>query len=181
MLQKTIKFKDLDGNDVEEVFYFNLTKAEVVEFELSKKDGIKAYMEKLIVTRDGGEIIATVKQLISMAVGKRSEDGRRFMKSPEITNEFLMSDAYSEFFMELVTDASKTAEFMKAIVPQDMAEAIEKGQKVSDLELPPEEQPAWIRENRDPTPIELRDMSAEQMREAFQRKTAAGVELPPSV
>lgn len=181
MLKKTIKFKDLDNNDVEEDFYFNLSKAEVVEFELSKKDGISEHIKKLVASRDGGEIIATMKQLISMSVGKRSEDGRRFLKTPEITAEFMQSDAYSEFFLELVQDASKAAEFIKGVVPQDMAEAIEKGQKITDLELPEEEQPAWIRENRDPTPIELRDMSADQMREAFQRKTAGGIELPPSV
>lgn len=168
MLKKTITFKDLDGNDVTEDFYFNLTKAEVAEAELSFKGGLSIYLNEIIAAEDGGAIIKAFKEIIKLAVGRRSEDGRRFEKSEEITNDFLQTDAYSQMFMELVTNATLAAEFVQGIVPADMADEMKKT-------IAAEATPAWITEDRDPTEKEVQNMTPEQLRDAFARKQAKQV------
>lgn len=165
MLKKTITFKDLDGNDVTEDFYFNLSKAEVAEMELTMHGGLSTYLNTIVETKDGGAIISTFKEIVRCAVGRRSEDGRRFIKSDEITEDFLQTDAYSQLFMELVTNATSAAEFVRGVVPEDLAVEMDKVAKSEDV-------PAWIAENREPTKEELTTMTQDQLREAFARKNA---------
>lgn len=172
MLKKTITFKDLDGNNVTEDFYFNLNKAEIAEIELSYDGGLSAQLERIIAKKDGGEIVSTFKDIILRSVGRRSDDGRRFIKSSDITNEFVQTEAYSELFMELVTNADLAAEFVRSIMPQNFGE---KSDKVEQVELPSAEaetDPAWIRENRDPNRQELSTMTKEQLQSAFVAKQA---------
>lgn len=169
MLKKTITFPDLDGNDVTEDFYFNLNKAELAELELSHKSGLADHLRKIVDANDGGAIMDKFKEIITMSVGRRSEDGRRFIKNEEITNEFLQTNAYSELFIELVTDADAAAAFIRGIVPTDLKEAVDKGEKVTDLETA-DEVPAWIAEDREPTKAELQSMTKQQMAAVIARK-----------
>lgn len=177
MLKKTITYPDLDGNPVTEDFYFNLSKAEIAEMELSHKGGFSGYLRKIIEDEDGAAIISTFNDILLMSIGRRSEDGKRFVKSDEIRDEFMQTEAYSQLFMEMVTDSSAAASFVESIVPSDMKEALAKGQPMTDVKLPEADQepkddrPAWIREDRDPTQAEFAEMSREEMQEAFRRKT----------
>lgn len=170
MLKKTITYKNYDGETVSEDFYFNLSKAEIAEMELSHKGGFGAYLQQIVESEDGGQIIAAFKKIITDAVGRRSEDGRRFIKSEEISQEFLQTEAYSQLFMDLVTDAGAASKFIRGIVPEDMAESVLSEKQLTDVSLPKEEVPAYIRENRDPTKAELQEMSKEELQEAFRRK-----------
>lgn len=120
MLKKTITYEDVDGNPVTEDFYFNLNKAEIAEMELSRSEGLSGFLEQIIASENAAEIVATFKQIILKAYGMRSDDGKRFIKSEELSNEFLQKDAYSVLFMELVVDADKSAEFVRSIVPADL-------------------------------------------------------------
>ena len=174
MLKKAITFKDLDGNDVTEDFYFNLSKAEITELQFSKDGGLLEFLRKIINSKDAGQVIGTFKEIVSSCVGKRSEDGRRFIKSQEITDEFLQSDAYSVLFMELLTDAGKAAEFIKGIVPADLAEGITE-EKIAELSLPEEEtdsRPAYEKEDRLPTDAEMASMNQAEFQKAFAWKQA---------
>lgn len=121
MIKKTITYSDLDGNPVTEDFWFNLSKAELVETELSYRGGLQAYIQQVVRAESGREIIKALKEIIIMSVGERDADGKRFVKSDEITSRFLHSDAYSVFFLEICTDAVKSAEFINGVVPADMA------------------------------------------------------------
>ena len=163
-------FKDLDGNDVTEDFYFSLSKAEITEMELSYSGGLSEHRMRIVKAEDGGEIIATFKKIILAAVGERSEDGRRFIKSEEISNNFSQTQAYSDLFMELVVDGEKAAEFVNAIVPSDLV-----GAPVETIGEIPDE--PWIKENRDPTKQEVMSMTPEQLRAEYVRKNAT-VETP---
>lgn len=177
MLKKTITFDDLDGNPVTEDFYFNLTAADLAEMEMSREGGLEAHLRKLIVTNNGEDIISTFKSIITKSVGRRSEDGRRFMKSQDITDEFLQTDAYSVMFMELITDANAASEFVNAVVPRKLQGALDA--PVVDSNLP---QPPWVEENREPTDAELASMSQNELVEAFRVKLSLGKktdELPP--
>ena len=132
MLKKRIKFKDLDGNEIVDDFYFNLTKAEIAEMELefaTYKDGettggFGEMLQNVVKAGSGKVIIDTFKDILRRSYGVRSEDGRRFMKSPVYFEEFLETDAYSELFMQLVTDAGAAAAFIRGLVPQDLGEKI---------------------------------------------------------
>jgi len=125
MIKKTISFKDLDDNDVDEEFYFTLSLSEITLMEVSHSDGLEGHLKKIIASKDGVRIISAMQDMVAMSVGKRSENGRFVEKSPAITQSFMQSGAYEEFFLELVTDADAAAEFIKGIVPTDMAKRVE--------------------------------------------------------
>lgn len=118
MIKKTIKFVDYDGNEREEDFYFNLTKAELTEMELSTEGGMEQMIRKIISTKDNKKIVEMFKEIILKSYGEKSLDGRRFIKSKELTDAFVQTEAYSELFMELATDADAAAAFVNGVVPQ---------------------------------------------------------------
>lgn len=181
MLKKTITFDDLDGNPVTEDFYFNLNKAEIAELELSHEGGLSGRLQEIINEKDGKAIIDKFKEIILLAVGRRSEDGRRFIKNEEIRNEFMQTNAYSELFMEIVTDPDAAVAFVNGLIPSDIREKVKSGEKITGLEtVEPqwpnpepdegEDEKPWIVEDRDPTTAELQSMSKDEMQEAFARR-----------
>ena len=117
MLKKTIKYKDFDGNDRKEDFYFNLTKAEVTEMEMTAEGGLSKMLQKIVDANDSKRIIEVFKDLVLKAYGEKSPDGRKFMKTKEIREGFEQTQAYSEIFMELAMDAKAAADFVNGIVP----------------------------------------------------------------
>lgn len=122
MLKKTITFKDLDDNEVTQDFYFNLSKVELTEMEHSMIGGISEHWTKLIDDRNTGGIIAAYKQIIGTAVGRRSDDGIAFLKSDEITQRFLHSNAYEVLFIEHFgehADDEAFFDFLKSVVPKE--------------------------------------------------------------
>lgn len=121
MLKKTITYTDYDGNQRTEDFYFNLTKAECMEMELSTTGGLQKMLEKIIAERDSKKIIEVFKAIILRAYGEKSDDGKHFYKSSEISSAFASTEAYSELFMELATDADAASKFMSAVIPADMS------------------------------------------------------------
>lgn len=122
MLKKRIKYTDYDGNEREEDFYFNLSKAELVELELTTDGGLEQMIQKITDTRDMPKLIELFKRLILMSYGEKSENGKRFIKSKELSEAFAQTEAYSELFMELATDDKAASEFVNGIVPQGLAE-----------------------------------------------------------
>lgn len=117
MLKKTMTYTDYDGNERTEDFYFNLSKAEIGEMELSINGGLEAMLNRIIQERDNAKIVATFKDLILRSYGKKSDDGRRFIKSPELSEEFSQTEAYSDLFMELASNADSAAAFVNGIMP----------------------------------------------------------------
>lgn len=122
MLKKTITYEDFNGETVSEDFFFHLSKAELVELEMSHKDGLSEALQRIVAAENNKEIIAEFKNIILTAYGKRSEDGKRFIKNQELRDEFVSTEAYSVLFMELVTDTDAAIEFTNGIIPAGMAE-----------------------------------------------------------
>lgn len=118
MLKKTISYFDYDGNERTEDFYFNLSKAECMEMELSTKGGLEQYINTIIQEKDHQKIVETFKTLILKSYGEKSPDGKYFMKSPEISAKFAATEAYSELFMLLASDADEASKFVNGIVPE---------------------------------------------------------------
>ena len=134
MLKKTITYTDFNGEEQTEDFYFNLTKAELVETELSAGgDGFNAQLQRIIASKDGKGVIDATKQIVRKAYGKRSEDGKRFIKSEALSDEFESTGAYDVLFIELVTDAEASAAFMNAIAPAELAQAAQAEAAKQDL------------------------------------------------
>ena len=126
MLKKTIEYTDYNDVKRKEDFYFNLTKAEIMEMELSTTGGLAEMIQKIIDTQDTPQIIKLFKDLVLKAYGEKSADGKRFIKNDDIRDGFAQTEAYSELFMELATDANAAASFVNAIVPKDLEVAQDK-------------------------------------------------------
>ena len=124
MIKKTITYTDYNEVERTEDFYFNLTKAEIMEMELSTTGGMAEMIKKIVATKDQPAIIKIFKDLVLKAYGEKSADGKRFIKSEEITTAFSQTEAYSMLFMELATDADAAAKFVNGIIPADVAKQL---------------------------------------------------------
>lgn len=120
MLKKTVTYTDYNGVERTEDFRFNLTKAEITEMELSTDGGFAEMIQKVVAAQDAPTLIKIFKDLVLKAYGEKSPDGKRFVKSEEISTAFSQTEAYSQIFMELATDAKAAAAFVNGIVPADM-------------------------------------------------------------
>lgn len=120
MLKKTVTYTDYNGVERTEDFYFNLTKAEVMEMEMSTAGGLAETIQRIVAAQDAPAIIKIFKELVLKAYGEKSPDGKRFIKSDAIAEAFSQTEAYSDIFMELATDADAAAKFVNGIVPADL-------------------------------------------------------------
>lgn len=121
MLKKTITYEDFNGVERKEDFYFNLSKAEIMEMQFGTVGGLDVMLKKIIDAKDVKSIMDAFKMLILKAYGIKSDDGRRFIKSEEIAKEFEQTEAYSILYMELASDDNAAAEFVNGIIPKDVA------------------------------------------------------------
>ena len=121
MLKKTITYTDYDGNQRTEDFYFNFNKAEVLEMEMGVAGGLSATLNKIVAEQDSKRIMEYFKDIVLKAYGQKSPDGKRFIKNQTLRDEFMQTEAYSDIFMELATDADAAAKFINAIIPGNEA------------------------------------------------------------
>ena len=124
MLKKTITYTDYNGVERTEDFYFNLSKAEIAEMELEIPGGMAANLKQITEAKDTPSLIKIFKNLILRSYGVKSSDGERFIKNQQVREEFEQSEAYSELFMELATNADSAAEFVNGIIPADLANKV---------------------------------------------------------
>ena len=124
MLKKTITYTDYNDVTRTEDFYFNLSKAELMEMEMSTSGGLAEMIKKIVAAQDTPSIIKIFKELILKAYGEKSSDGKRIIKSEEISNAFAQTEAFSDLFMELATDADAASAFVNGIIPADMAKQV---------------------------------------------------------
>lgn len=120
MLKKTLTYIDYNGTERTEDHYFNLSKAELAEMELGIAGGLSTMLQSIIDAKDQPSIIKTFKEIILKAYGEKSPDGKRFIKSEELSVAFSQTEAYSQLFMELATDDKAAAEFVNGIMPSDL-------------------------------------------------------------
>lgn len=125
MLKKTITYTDYKDNVRTEDFYFNLSQAEVTEMEMSTNGGLAEMIENIIAAQDSVSLVKIFKDLILKAYGEKSLDGKRFMKSEEISTAFSQTEAYSNLFMELATNAEAASKFVNGIMPANIAAKVE--------------------------------------------------------
>lgn len=124
MLKKTIEYTDYNGTERKEDHYFHLTKAELMEMEMSTSGGMAEMIKRIVESQEAPAIIKIFKDLVLKAYGVKSPDGKKFMKKDKdgypLANEFEQTEAYSILFMELATNAEAAAEFVNGIMPADI-------------------------------------------------------------
>ena len=120
MLKKIITYPDYNGVERTEPFYFNLSKAELMEMELGVTGGMTEMLDKIIAAKDAPSLMKTFKEMIMKAYGVKSDDGKRLIKSEELSIAFTQTEAYSVLFMELITDDKAAADFVNGIIPNEI-------------------------------------------------------------
>lgn len=126
MYKKTISFTDYDDNPRKEDFFFNINKAELINMETSIEGGFKKYLEKIVQTQNTMEISRILRDIIRASYGEKSLDGRRFVKSSELSDAFEQTEAYSELIMEFLENPDSLAAFINGILPSDLMNSISK-------------------------------------------------------
>ena len=117
MLEKKITYTDFNGIERTETFRFNLNKAEILEMELGTAGGLTQMIQKLVEINDYPQIVKLYKDFILASYGEKSLDGKKFIKSDEIRQNFEQSEAYSELFMELLSSPEAAAAFVNGVMP----------------------------------------------------------------
>ena len=128
MLKREITYENFNGAKETDTFYFNLTRTEIVELEVSYESGLEASIQRIIDSKDVKALITEFKRIVLLAYGVRSEDGKRFVKSDKLREEFSQTAAYDALFMELATDENAAVVFIKGILPADMSKELDKAE-----------------------------------------------------
>lgn len=131
MLKRTIDYEDFNGDKVSEVFYFNLTKSELIELDVGYEGGIGKVFERIVEAKDQESVIREFKKFILASYGIKSDDGKRFVKNEQLRDEFTQTAAYDALFMELAVDADKGSEFIIGVLPRDFQENAQKEMKAA--------------------------------------------------
>ena len=124
MIKKTISYVDYNGNERKEDFYFNLSKAELLDMELFTVGGFENQIKRIVAEQDVPKLIEIFQDIIKKSYGVKSDDGKRFIKNEDVLNEFIQTEAYSELYMNLVFDADEAADFINGLIPSDLQEKI---------------------------------------------------------
>ena len=118
MIKWPIKYTDYNGEEREEDFYFNLSKAEVVEMNLEANGAYPEYLQRIVEQRDGEKLAKEFRRLILKSYGEKSPDGRRFVKSEALREEFSQTEAYSELYMQMLSDEAAIQKFITGVLPK---------------------------------------------------------------
>lgn len=124
MLKREITYEDFDGNKVTDTFYFNLTRTEMIEWNVEHEGGLEGAIRRIIDTKDNKALIKEFKEIILLSYGVRSDDGKRFIKNNEIREAFTQMPAFDALFMELATNDGAAAAFIMGVVPKEFAEQV---------------------------------------------------------
>lgn len=182
MFKKTIAFKDFNDNQRVQDFYFHMSKAEFLTMAASG-DVFVSRLQRIVASKDNGAIMEEFRAIIKAACGMRSEDGARFLKTPEAQSDLLDSGAFDELLIELCTNENAASEFINQLFPKKMQEEMaeqlksqtavdpfkETDKRTHSREIS-DDMPLWMKEGRTPTQQELMNMSPAELQKAFQQR-----------
>lgn len=137
MIVKRIKYVDYDGNEREEDFRFNLTEAELMKMEFNTIGGMEQMINKIMDEKDTKKIGELFDKVLLTSYGEKSADGKRFVKSPELSKAFSETEAYNVLYMELLTDEKAATAFINGLIPQNVADKVQNLQSNSRIPAPP--------------------------------------------
>lgn len=126
MIKRTVTYEDYNGEKRTETFYFHYTEAEILDMEMSEEGSFAERIQRIIDAKDKTALMKLIKKFVIDAYGVKSEDGKRFMKNDEVKAAFLESPAYSDIFMDMVTNDEIAAEFVNGVIPNTMKDRVAK-------------------------------------------------------
>lgn len=132
MLKKEITYTDYNDKEVTEALYFNLSEAELIELEVSEKEGLQATLKKIVDEEDKKKMWAWFKEIVLSAYGQKTEDGKSFLKNPALKEAFAQTAAFSALMTLLVTDSNFAADFVIGIVPKKVTEGSDIRQRMAE-------------------------------------------------
>jgi hypothetical protein len=175
MFKKTITFEDFNGVEHTKDFYFHVSSAEVTAW-LQPGSEFMQQLDRVQKSNQVTQVLALYKDIISQACGVRSEDGMRFIQTPEAKSELLDSPAVDELLLELMLDSSGPFNFIKNLLPKKILDKVgdDLEQKIKELaietgviEAPVDNRPVWEKEGRKPTTAEFKKLSPEERQEVY--------------
>ena len=128
MFTKTLTYTDFDDNERTETLRFNLSEPEIIEMQSSYPGGLEKMLQKIVEEKDEQKLLAMFKELILKSYGEKTPDGRRFIKSKEMSEAFSQTRAYEQFYMEIIRDTDLAIEFTNKIMPKSVQDAASKMQ-----------------------------------------------------
>lgn len=168
-VRELIKFNDLDGNPVEETWYFDLSIAEVTKMDAEFDGDLGEHFNTILKSGDRKALLNAFETIIRWSVGKRSEDGRRLIKTPEVVADFMESKAYDQFFLSLMSSPGKAAAFFNSVIPTEAIKKMaEEAEYTNDQLLEMSDEEFNLVVGTDPT-----KMKPEHLTIAYQRKNKA--------
>lgn len=129
MLKREITYTDYsdEEKEVTETFYFNLSKREIAELDIvDGEESFEDWYKKVTKNNDRRAMYDKFKGIILSAYGVRSEDGKRFIKNPEIQKEFEESAAFDSLFNEFVTTPDAMFTFFAGVLPKELGPEFQK-------------------------------------------------------
>jgi hypothetical protein len=174
VLKKTVEYEDFNGDPAKEDLYFNLTRTELMGLEMSEEDGLSEYLQKIVEAENGKGIFETFQKIILAAYGKKSDDGRHFIKNQKMRDELLSSMAYDKLIWELVTNAEYAAEFINGVIPAGLEE---EAAQISQRGPKPSTEFTGASEVRVLTKAAIESMSEEEVRELGTQIAAGEVRI----
>lgn len=181
MIKKTVNYKNpFDGTPAIKDCYFNLNKAEITKMVMLEGEDMDDRLQKMIEARDTAAVLVQFEKLVGASYGVR--EGDEFIKTPEITQRFMSSEAYAELFVELITVPNAMTEFANGLMPKDLDKFVESLKANSETVATPavagtveegkDDRPEWLKEGRVPTTDELKNAKPEYVQEAFRLRAA---------
>lgn len=144
MLKKSISYVDFNGDKQVDECYFNLSKSELTQMEMSEKGGFENYIQKIIEEKDNKKIYALFKEIVLSSYGEKSADGRSFIKKKlvdgqmvNLRDEFEQTMAFDTLMMELIAGGEKAvADFINKLIPKELQEELAKQVSEGKIKLP---------------------------------------------
>lgn len=135
MIKKTVTYFDYDNNERTETLYFNLNQNELIAMAMDIPEDVSSVVSTdpnqfdkeavatgLVEKMGQKGVMGFVKDLLLKSYGIKSDDGRRFIKSATISEEFSQTVAFDTVFMELMADDKAAADFVNGVIPANVIE-----------------------------------------------------------
>lgn len=130
MLKREITYEDYNGVERTEEFWFHMSKAELMKMQLTTGNGLDGKIKGIVKAKSQTELEKFIFELLVNSYGKKSDDGRLFVKNDAVRAEFMASPAYDIMYTELFTSETACAAFIEGILPKDLREAVKNAKAV---------------------------------------------------
>lgn len=121
MLVRPITYTDFNDNEVTETFHFHISKNEIVDLEVEHNEGMEEFIKRIVEADDKKALLGEFKRIILLAYGEKSEDGKRFIKSDELSHAFSQTAAFDTLFIEMFTSEDAAVNFIQGALPADIS------------------------------------------------------------